>query len=412
MNVVDVAPSLEHLRRLRLLKESASGTALVHSIAQDFWREDMSAARKIALRDAWYMAFAAGGPLELTVGDAVAMLQVIAPKLLQERSRHDISVIGTRLIQAGQIDTGLQFLDSNWSVGQLKERENTVHDALIAAQTRLQLGRYSDVDEPLTFAEHEAQAPQERLAVLLVRMKLALRRNAYDVLWRTYGEVESLASDDLNTQVEAQSILNVAYRDLLDPVGIKKTSVRLEAFRERLDEKARLSVDRVLARALTKLGDLKPALEYAESALKLADEFGSARDLGNAYLARAEVNRYTKNYTASVTDYGRAAGIARGIANRDSLLWSLLGEAATHLESGHQSEASPQFDELHSLLKQPGYEHPLESAHLALLEVLAGLGTQPGSQVVEQYKRLGVEWPAALLIKFAASGRIDGPTPL
>ena len=197
--------------------------------------------------------------------------------------------------------------------------------------------------------------------MLLVRMKLALRRNAYEALWKTYADVEALAPGDVHAQAEAQSTLNVAYRDLLNYDGIRATSKRLEELRGQLDEKVRLSVDRALARGFAKLGDQKPALEYAESALKLASEVGSARDLGNAYLARAEVHRYGKRHADAVADYSRAAEIARGVANRDLLLWALLGKAAAHLEAGQRDKASPLFQELSHLLGQPG-----TSTHLKL----------------------------------------------
>jgi hypothetical protein len=108
----------------------------------------------------------------------------------------------------------------------------------------------------------------------------------------------------------------------------------------------------------------------------------------------------------------RAADIARGVANRDSLLWALLGKAAAHLEAGQRDKASPLFQELSHLLDQPGYEHPLETAHLALLQALAGMPTEPIAETIDRYRELGVEWPAELLDAFGDSGRIDRPTPL
>ena len=412
LDVPDTTPSLDHMRRLRLLNENINGIALAHSIAQDFFREDLSEARRIAVVKAWYEAFAGDLEGQLRGSTVVAMLPLIASNLLDKKSNEEISAIGVRLVEVGQIETGLRFLDRTWKSGERQGEEETVQHALLAAQTRLQLGRYWEVDEPLTLAELTAKAPNERLAVLLVRMKLALRRNAYEVLWKTYADIEALALGDFHAQAEALSTVNVAYRDVLDFDGIRTTARRLKELRGQLDDKARLSVDRALARALAKLGELDPALEYAESAVTLANETGSARDLGNAYLARAEVHRYGKRYADAVADYRRAAEIARGTANRDSLLWSFLGEAAAHLESGQRDKASPLLHELSLLLNQPGYEHPLESAHLALLRALAGTPEQPIVRTVDRYRRLGVEWPASLLSDFGNSGRIDRPTPL
>ena len=91
MKVPDTTPSLDHLRRLRLLKEDASGMALGHSIAQDFFRAGLSEARRITAAKAWYKAFEADDPRKLTAGAAVAMLPVIGSNLLEKKSDEEIS---------------------------------------------------------------------------------------------------------------------------------------------------------------------------------------------------------------------------------------------------------------------------------------------------------------------------------
>lgn len=412
MGVDNLAPSLDALRRVRFLKEHASGIALAHSLLQDFWLADVNAVRREAVLDAWYAAFPIGTPQELTSGATIAMLPLITPKALETKNDDELSAIGTQLVDMGQVEVGLKFLDRPWNFDEQRQEERTLQHALIAAQARLQLGRYEEVEEPLRQAELTAFAPEERIGTLLLRLKLSLRRNAYSVLWKTYAELEPLIAEDASSQAEALSILNVAYRDLLDREGIRGTTEKLQALRGSLTDQGRMAIDRTLARALAKVGDDAAALPYAESGLTLAEEVGSARDLGNAFLARGEVQRYAFRFAEAVSDYQKAAEIARGTGNRDSLLWSLLGEAAAHIEAGEADQTKKLLDQLQKLLTQAGYDHPLESAHLALLRILAGAPSEPIPATVARYETLGVTWVTRLLSDFRKTGRVGRPTPL
>lgn len=411
-DIVNIIPPLDQLRGFRLLKESGSSIAMAHSIAQEFWCDGITSDRYRALAGAWRQAFASNDPAELTSGDAVAMLPLIADELMATKSDTEIAAIGEHLVNVGETETGLLFLDRTWRSGPQGGGEATLQYALRSAQIRLQLGRYNDVEEPLRQAEAAARGHEDRIGVLLVRMKLALRRNSYTVMWNTFHQLEPLVRDYPSAQAEAQSILNVAYRDLLDLEGVRETAARLIDLRAALDEHGRLSVDRDLARALAKLGDVDGALPYAESALHAAVEVDSIRDIGNAHLARGEVHRYGRRYNEAIADYQMAAEIARGIGNRDSELWSLLAEAAAHLEAGDAIGARPIFDTLRHLLDQPGYEHPLETAHFALLQALAGTPIESIEDTVARYGRLGIGWPEQIIRASRDSGGIERPTPL
>jgi hypothetical protein len=284
--------------------------------------------------------------------------------------------------------------------------------ALIAARTRLELGRYEEVDEPLAQAEDAASDREARVQVLLLQMKLALRRNKYAALWKHTRSLETEVDQDLAAQIEAELILNVAHRDLLDLEGIKASSHKLLQLRNTGTFQQQKSIDRALARSMAKLGDTDGALIHARAAIEAEVVPGSIRSVGNAHLAFAEVLRYRRDFGPAIEAYRRAAAIGRTTGNRDSLLWSLLGEAAAHIEAGTSDMGSGPLEELAALLAEPGYNHPLETAHVALLRVLAGKTDTTVAHVLPLYERLGINWGASYLLNFLHSGLLFEPIPI
>ncbi len=134
--------------------------------------------------------------------------------------------------------------------------------------------------------------------------------------------------------------------------------------------------------------------------------------MGNAYLARGEVRRYRREFQAAFEDYRLAEELGRGMGNRDSQLWSLLGIAAALIESGDQDAAQYPLDQVAVMLAEPGYEHPIESAHLQLLRVLSGRQPVEVAPLVEAYESLGIHWPRAILESHRGGQAVQGPTPL
>lgn len=411
VGVADVGPALDRLGQDRLLRDAASGVALAHALVQDTWRLGLTQARRAKLVDGWYAAWGHFQGDQLTSPDATAILPVIVTPLLEARPPAEVAEIGNRLLRAGQVEVGLQLVDRGWKFEALAGRggEDVVQQALLAAKTRLEMGRYSEVDEPLAQAERSTDT-EARIEALLLRMKLALRRNAYDLLWLLAEQLDVI-TDSPRHRASAQATLNVAYRDIMDLEGVRVSTERLMKLRDQLPPEQRMSLDRSIARALAKLNDLDAALDVAERAINGASDFGTARDLGNSFLARGEVRRYRREYFEALNDYRMAEQFGRGMGNRDSQLWSLLGAAAAHIESGNAPAAQAPLSQVSALLSEPGYSHPIESAHLHLLRALAGEALDDAT-VMRPYEELGIDWPRSILARFREGAASTETTPL
>jgi tetratricopeptide (TPR) repeat protein len=407
---IDVGPALDRLGQDRLLKRTASTIALAHALAQDTWRQDLSGQRWDQLVGGWYEAYTHFQGNQLTGADAAAIIPVVS-SVVRALPPAEVAKIGTQLVKAGQLQVGLELVDSGWKFepGGKKGGEEMLQQALLAAKTRLDLGRYREVDEPLIQAERSTNR-ETKIEALLLRMKLTLRRNAYGVLWPLAQTLDSL-TDHPGHLASGQATLNVAYRDLLNFEGIERTTERLQQLRSNLSANQQMSIDRSIARALAKLKDLEGALAAAEQAVESAREIGTARDLGNAFLARAEVRRYRREYVEALDDYHAAEELGRAMGNRDSQLWSLLGAAAAQIEQGDTRAARLPLDHAAAMLSEPGYEHPIESAHAGLLRLLAGEEIDV-DRLLQAYEGLGIGWPRERLAEFGTGLAGAGPTPL
>jgi len=411
VGAADIGPALDRLAQDRLLKRTSSGLALTHALAQETWRQGITKPRGDKLVGSWYEVYRQFKADQLTSPEATAIIAVVVAPLVQSLPPAEIANLGSLLLKAGQHQVGLALIDNGWKFEPAGEKggENMVQQALLAARTRLELGRYSEVDEPLAQAERSANE-ETQIEALLLRMKLALRRNTYVLLWALAKKLDAV-TDNPEHQAAGQATLNVAYRDLLNYEGIQRTTDKLVQLRGSLPPGQQIAVDRSIARALAKLGNFDGALEAAEHAITGASDYGTARDLGNAYLARAEVRRYRREFAQALDDYHMAEQLGRGMGNRDSQLWSLLGAAAAQIESGDAQHARLPLDQVSALLAEPGYDHPIESAHAQLLRVLAGEDADV-ERLFADYKALGIEWPQPLLEERRRSGGVFKPTPL
>jgi len=414
LGIANIGPALDDLRDRRLLKENGRDIALAHSLAQQSWRLTINAPRMRRLAQAWFAVVAHYDTAELTGPSVTGLMTVISVPLIENRPAVEIAQIGDQLIAAGQVRSGLELLD-------LTRRSDVVRQtgsagmflhALIAARTRLDLGRYGEVDEPLAQAARAADHdPDAKVQVLLLQMKLALRRNTYAALWEFVRLLEAEAGRNSAAQIEAELVSNVAYRDLLDLEGIRTSSDKLLRLRDAGTLPQQKSIDRALARSLAKLGETDAALVRARAGVEAEIVPGSIRGVGNAHLALAEVLRYRGDFDSAFASYRRAAAIGRNTGNRDSLLWSLLGESAAYIEAGALNKTSGPLAEVRALLAEPGYYHPLETAHAGLLRALSETGNTV-EDVLHLYETLGISWPAALLGGFLQSGHLGGTIPI
>jgi tetratricopeptide (TPR) repeat protein len=413
LNLSNIAPAIDQLQDGRLLKSQEGHVALAHSLAQQSFATTINSPRRHRLAQAWFAAVGSFDLPRLTGPEATGLIPIIAQPLIESRAPGEIAQIGERLIAVGQIRSGLELLDQSWKpmTGALTVPNEVFQQILVAARTRLELGRYAEATEPLDRADATAKDSAGRIEVLLLRMKLALRQNVYEALWKVAGKLEEEAGLTTDAQMESELILNVAYRDLMDVEGIRRSSEHLVQLRDQVSARKQNSADRALARSLAKLGENEAALARAHAAVDAKAHSDSVRGIGNAQLALGEVLRYRREFEPAVVAYETAANIGRATSNRDSELLSLLGKAAAQIEGGESAPGLKSLDEVSALLKEPGYRHPLEAAHARLLAKLAG-STLSADDVLLPYEAFGISWPNGYLHSFLRSGQLSGPIPI
>ncbi|MCI0423886.1 MAG: hypothetical protein L0312_32525 [Acidobacteria bacterium] len=415
LGISSIGHALDELRDLRQLRATNGHLALAHSLAQQSWRETINQPRRERLAKAWFAAVAEYDVFQLTGPDAVGLIPIITTPLLESRPPADIADIGERLVLAGQSRTGLELLDNRWrlAVSGGPPAEDVFRHAMIAARTRLELGRYREADDSLEKAQEAGRGkPDATAEVSLLRMKLALRRNRYAALWELAKQLELMPEQSVEAQIERELILNVAYRDLLKHQEIKDSVDRLVKLSGLSTLHRQNSIDRALARSLAKLGDYDNALVRARGAVASSSGLESIQVVGNSRLALAEVLRYRRDFVVAIAAYRYAAAIGRATGNRDLLLWALLGEAAAHIEDETPQRAWAPLNEVAALLAEPGYEHPLEAAHAGLLDIFARRSGAAPEEVLRRYEALAVDWPVGYVRSFLTSGRTLGPTPI
>ena len=214
---------------------------------------------------------------------------------------------------------------------------------------------------------------------------------------------------DVEAILEGERITNAAFRDCLDKPAIGRSVERLLKLRGQVSASKQNEIQRSLARSMAKIGSLNEALEEATLAVETAKSLDSLRATGNSHLALGEVLRYRGDLPAAVGEYQIAASIARAIGNRDSHIWCLLGEGAADIQSGEMKAAEMACNEVEVFLREPGYIHPLEQAHLGLLRLLIGRASE--TDVLAQYAKLGIQWPQQFLLSRVAGGVME-PIPL
>lgn len=135
------------------------------------------------------------------------------------------------------------------------------------------------------------------------------------------------------------------------------------------------------------------------------------RDFSEALFRRvAEAYRYSRDYDQSRGAYIQAISIAGIISNRDCLLWSKLGLTCLHIEHGKFPEAKAELSDLNRILEEPGYEHPIETAHAQFIGlILSFLSTAEyieNAALIQKYESLGIEWPKHFMRNLASSGEL------
>jgi tetratricopeptide (TPR) repeat protein len=415
--VVDTTAAIDELEGASVIRRCGDRVRFVHASVGNTWALDIDPLRHDTLRNLWSDAaekFGYVGPSVTISG----LLPLVAGRIVEQQSGPTISQLADELVQRGAQDDSLVLLNSSWRgiSGSEASQNDMIEHALAAARLQLDLGQYARAQEPLHAVEIATpDGSPLRIAADLLRMKLALRQNCYAVVWTLSDKLEKMAQGDPQVQLERELIVNTALRDFAEPSQIADSIVRLSAYLDQGDDSARSEVNRSLARSFAKVGKTADAIRLAEEGLKLARSQGEARAIGNAHLAVGEALRHAHREGEAIEYYRQAIDHGKGTGNRDSEIWSWLGEACVYLQTGDFAAARRSAEQAAKLTHEAGYEHPLEAAHVALIDALANLLSNASIDmelVLEPYERLGIEWPRRYLDDVRSQGQLPCAIPI
>lgn len=414
---IDGRSAFDELYDARLIQRVENRVRFVHSSYATSWAKDINQQHRDELEEMWYNAWEQAGYAkgdELTGG----LLSLVAPRIVERQSSDDIARLATSLEEHGAQYDSLLLLTTSWQapLDAETERGGVIEHALQAARLQLELGRYAAVQEPLRAVElKEPDGTPLRNAADLLRMKLALRLNRYPLIWTLSDKLAKKASDDPGVQLERELLVNTALRDLMDEAGILASIERLQGVVDNVGDADRAAINRSLARSYAKIGETDKALRLAKDALELADAEGDVRAIGNAHLALGEALRHAGQEFDALDHYRDAIDFGSASGNRDSELWSRMGEASAHLQMGDLDSARASLAAAAALANDPGFEHPLETAHVALIgaltEIVAGNAVDQGT-VLARYRRLRIAWPEAYFLETQSRGALPRAIPL
>lgn len=388
-----------------------------NSSYRESWRAGFAQPDLLKAGEAWYAVYQVSAEAMLSLPGA-GILPALASQIAARDDGPNITRVATDLIQAGSVNTALAIVDASWQAGSNMDSAgpDVIEHALIAAQTRLDVGRYREASDSLQMvARYAARTHPQDIRADLLRLKLALRQNAYPLVWRLSSKLEKEAAGDAKVQLSRELVVNTAYRDLFLKADISNSVARIVEFASGVPDEERAKAERSLARSLAKLGRTDEALAAASSALAFADQGGDVREIANSNLAMAESLRYAGRLEEAVVSYREAEALARGSGNRDCEIWSILGRACAHLQAGALEDAGHALNAGSQIINAPGFEHPLETAHLAILALL--LNVLRGKQIettetLLPYKGFGIDWPEAFISEVVSSHRIVDPIPI
>jgi tetratricopeptide (TPR) repeat protein len=390
---------------------SAGAVRFRHSSLRETWRGTYGDVVYNKWLGIWYEAFRLAG-YESRLLSSSGLVQPLTTLLVEHRPV-DLGGLAGQLLQHGAQEDALALLDgaSRDVQGGSAGGQDVIETALIAAQVRMDLGRYSEVQQDLRIIETARPDSSIQRRADLISMKLALRLNTYEAVWALSKKLKT--GLDYDQEAERELIVNTALRDLLDLEAIATSVERLRQLADHAPSK-KPEILRATARSYAKIGRAEDARKAATDALELAEESGDVRAMGNAHLALAEALRHAGDRENAVDHYRKGAILAKSYGNRDSLLWCRLGEACAWLEANDFAQMDTALAEVRRIVDEPGFEHPLEGAHASLIAAVAAIVQDRESNAepaLEQYAELGVGWPRVFFDGIKA-GRPLTPIPI
>ena len=414
-NVEEALDQLEQYNEIELLDDDT--IRLYDDGYHESWANTLTAPKVQKVIEAWYEVYIRREPGQLRLLDRSGIISTITDEIVAKEDGAILTQIATELREYGSSDNALAIIDASWQVeGQMTVTSDQVIDhALVSAKVRLELGQYGRAFEALeTASQSKGLIGELRVRALLLKMKLALRKNSYSSLQSYAAELAEISSTDMGVMVERELILNTSYRDLLDMSNMEISTGRLVDWKDTAPQHLAGKLYRAIARSYAKLGRTGDAELAANSAMALADEAADLRAIGNSYLALGEAHRYSGSFDQAASAYLEGEKLARGIGNRDSEIWCVLGRTSLEIQRRNFSEASQILDAAIRLVREDGYSHPLEAAHTRLLGHLAqAKGCEAEHKSISSlYETLGISWPKALLENLSVCGELQDPLPI
>lgn len=417
LGVQHVGRVIDTLRASGQIVELDRALRFYHSSYRDGWHDGMAELDRLKLRQAWYRVYQ-HSQFDLSDLTRARILPALATDIILNNDEDHITQLANELVGSGNTLDALAIVDASWcpdgrvGVG----GKEVIEHALIAAQIRLELGRYREANEALLVIEKRGSEDHSKLiSANLIRLKLALRQNSYKTLWIIAEKLNREALDQPNIQLERELVVNTAYRDLQAQDCLAQSVGWLKDRLEGLSMPLRAKAERVLARSLAKLGEPKDALRFAIAGLAAAEDDGDVRGMGNAKLAVGEAYRYSRRFDDAINAYREGEDFARGSGNRDGEIWCILGRACANLECGNIAAGRSAHQSAARLVKEPGFDHPLECAHLDLVELLAQLIDSCEAEtgpVIDKYAEIGIDWPSAFINDVVSGRKLPGPIPI
>lgn len=172
---------------------------------------------------------------------------------------------------------------------------------------------------------------------------------------------------------------------------------------------------RALARSRAFVGPLDEALKDGEYALSLAQQTSSPSNVGNAHLAIGEAYRLAGRPEEAIAYYKLAAETALALGNRDSYLWSALALSDSYFLLDRMSDAQNVLIPVRDIVRVVPARYPLVYLHWKLSELAIShrLGVDIAGKldgVIDDYERLGVQWPREYVTQLTTDGLIS-PKP-
>jgi hypothetical protein len=203
-----------------------------NSSYREGWRAGFSQPDLLKAEKAWYEIYRVSTDAMLSVPGAGVLLG-LALHIAAHDDGSNITRVATDLIKSGSVKTALAIVDASWQAGNKMETTgpDVIEHALIAAQTRLDVGRYREANDSLQMiARYSARTRPQEIRADLLRLKLALRQNAYPLVWRLSSKLEQEAAGDAMVQLSRELVVNTAYRDLCRKPDISDSIARIVDF--------------------------------------------------------------------------------------------------------------------------------------------------------------------------------------